>query len=205
MEKLSIEEYIKKEIYLRVKELTSHSDIYFPDHLILVANNCLSYGKEFEKDNDVDPILCEIAGLVHDIGYTERYEEIEGDHIIKGVSLLENLLPEFGINGYYLEKIQDCVYTHDGNLHRSKFSKYDKPPLENIIVNDVDSMCLFEWPINSIINFSERLRPGKSKIEILSSIINHANKTFDYIYHEYFKELAKPKYESFIKKLEEEI
>ena len=205
MEKLSIQKNIKKRLYLKIKELTPHSDIYFSDHLTLVASNCLNYGREFEKNNDVDPILCEIAGLVHDIGYTEKYEEIEGDHIIKGVILLEDLLPKFGITGYYLEKIQDCVYTHDGNLHRSKFKKNEELALENIIVNDVDSMCLFEWPINSIINFSERLRPEKSKIEILSSIINHAHKTFDYIYYGYFKQLARPKYESFVKKLENKL
>lgn len=201
MKKLSIYKNRKKNLYQVVKELTPHSDIYFQDHILLVANNCLHYGKEFEKNADVDPVLCEIAGLVHDIGYTKKYEEIEGDHITRGISLLGDLLPKFGITGYYLEKIQDCVYTHDGNLHRSKFKK-NEPPLENIIVNDVDSMCLFEWPIESLIEFSNRLRSGRSQKEVIKGILDHANKTFLYIYHEYFKELAKMKYEKFVRELE---
>ena len=202
MEKLLIKKDIRRSLYSKVKELTPHSDIYFSDHLILVSGNCLHYAREFEKNVDVDPVLCEIAGLVHDIGYTEKYEEIEGDHIIRGVSLLENLLPKFGITGYYLEKIKDCVYTHDGNLNRSNCLIKGQPPLENIIVNDIDSICLFEWPIKSLIEFSNRLRPGRPIKEIITGIIEHTHKTFDYIYYEYFKELAKTKYEKFVRELE---
>ncbi|MEK6914447.1 MAG: HD domain-containing protein [Nanoarchaeota archaeon] len=202
MKKLEITEEKRIMIYAMVKNMTPNSDIYFEDHVRPVARNCFIYGKYLSKrDNKIDPIVCELSGLLHDIGYTKRYESDEKDHIIRGIRIAPDILKEIGIDDYYMERIVDAIWTHDGNLNRSK---YKKIPLENYILNDVDAMQFFDWPLPSLTEFACRLKPNKKEENIIKGILEHTKLTFNYIEMRYFKNLAKPKYESRIEELEKE-
>lgn len=199
MDKLIIPEPTKQNLYNKARELTAHSDIYFPNHVLLVAKSCLRYGKIFEMTGqELDPVICEITGLFHDIGYTEKYEPEEKDHIAKGVRLTPKILEESGIISCYSDRIVDCIRTHDGNLNKTHHGIDGQPKLENIVVNDVDSMALFDWPIKNLIMFvEERLKLDNP----IKRIEEHANITFNYIHHDYFKFLAEPKYRIFLEQL----
>lgn len=199
MKNLTISKETRIGLYEKVRELTSHSDLYYKYHVEPVAKNCFKYADSDKIPVGLDQTICELGGLLHDIGYTENYESNEGDHIKRGVEISEEVLKKFEIIGNFAERIKDCIWTHDGNLHRSKFLKYGSPPLENIIVNDVDALTFFEWPIDKLIEFvKDRLRiPNYEEI-----ILKEAEKTFGYIHNPFFQQLAKNKYRIFKEKLE---
>lgn len=199
MKKLELTEENRKIIYDKVESITAHSDIYFPDHVRPVARNCFVYANYLSKLEKIDPVICELGGLLHDIGYTKEYEPEEKDHIIKGVKIAPEILKEICIENCYIEKIVDAIWTHDGNLNRSK---YKKTPLENYIVNDVDAMQFFDWPLPSLIEFSLRLKPNRKIKETAFGIIEHTYQTFEYISMPFFIELATSKYEARITELE---
>lgn len=199
MKKLDLTEENRKIIYNKVESMTAHSDIYFPDHVRPVARNCFVYANHLSKKfKEIDPVVCELSGLLHDIGYTEKYESEEKDHIKRGTIIAPEILKEISIEDYSIEKIVDAIWTHDGNLNRSK---YEKTPLENYILNDVDAMQFFDWPLPSLIEFAGRLKPEQSEEDNILSILSHSCLTFDYIHLNYFRELATPKYEGRIKQL----
>lgn len=200
MKKLNIFETQRITIYGEVELITPHYDIYFPDHVRPVARNCFVYANYLsESEKEIDPIICELGGLLHDIGYTKEFETEEKDHIIKGIKIAPEILKKINIKEDYVEKIIDTIWTHDGNLNRSK---YKETPTNNKIVNDVDSMQFFDWPLHSLIEFSLRLRPNRKIKEVASEILEHTHQTFNYISMPFFIEIAKPKYEARIIELE---
>jgi len=200
MKKLNISEPQRIVIYNEVDLLTPNFDIYFTDHVRIVARNCFIYAKHLsESEKKIDPTICELGGLLHDIGYTKEFEPEEKDHILKGIKMAPEILKKINIEEYYIEKIVDTIWTHDGNLNRSR---YIEAPTNNKIVNDVDAMQFFDWPLPSLIEFSLRLRPNRRIEEIVEGILEHTNQTFNYISLPYFRELAEPKYEARKKELE---
>ena len=197
MAELSLSNEQRERLYERVEELTPHSDLYFPDHIFPVARDCLHYGLEFQKSgHNIDPEICHLGGLTHDLGYREP-----GDHIENGIRITSELLEENSIPTDYADRITDCIWTHDGNLDRSEFATNGNPPLENIIVNDVDAIALFTWIPSSVIEFVGRLGiPEPEKW-----LIGHADETFEYIHHPYFKKRAEPFYKQFVKEMQDRI
>ncbi len=199
MKNLTISGETKTGLYKIVKELTPHSDLYYKYHVEPVAKSCFKYADPDRIPIGIDQSICELGGLLHDIGYTEKHESNEGDHIKRGVEKSAEILKEFRITGDFAEKIIDCIWTHDGNLYRSKFLRYGSPPLENIIVNDVDALTFFEWPIDKLVEFIEYRLGIPSYKEV---ILKEAEKTFGYIHNPLFQQLAKNKYKIFKKELE---
>jgi len=197
-----ITEQQRRELYDEVKRATPHSDIYWPDHVFPIARNCRVYAtylsQKLDHPWDINPTLCELGGLLHDIGYTKEYESIENDHITRGVRFARDILTKVGITDEPLERIIDIIWTHDGNLTRSA---YQLPPQENILVNDVDAMQFFDWPFPSMIEFSKRLRSKEEEKEIIRGIKIHADHTYSLMYSEFFKNLARPKYHAFVENL----
>ena len=198
-----ISEEQRKGLYEEVQRITPHSDLYFPDHVLPIARNCFVYSQHLRKTGETShplathPVICELAGLLHDIGYTKEYESNEADHIARGVEMAPRILERFDITGEFAERIVGCIWTHDGHLNRSRYHDLNNF-MDNIIVNDVDAMQFFDWPFPSLLEFSSRLQPRKKELDIQTGLIKHANHTYNLIIHGLFKRLAKPKYEAFV-------
>ena len=189
----------RRGLYGEIRTITPNGDLYYPDHVFPIARNCFVYSRHLKKNGfTTSPVICELGGLLHDIGYTRVYESNENDHISRGVEMVPKILEKYGIVGEAAERITDCVWTHDGNLTRSRISNNSTPPLDNIIVNDVDAMQFFDWPFPSLIDFSSRLKPGRSPSDIAHELVNHAHHTYKLIHHSFFRELAEAKYNAFL-------
>lgn len=98
----SISREKRSQLYKKVESITPNKDIYFPDHVEIVAKKCLYYGKKLQKN---DPLICELGGLLHDVGYTKEYESVEEDHIKRGCKIAYNFLKEFKIDKFYIDRI----------------------------------------------------------------------------------------------------
>ena len=203
MEKLVLSELHKEQMYRRVEHITPHSDIYFSDHIRPTARNCFVYATHLTKsDPTIDPVVCEMGGLLHDIGYSKEFESEENDHIVKGTKMAADILGEINMGKDHIEQIVDTIWTHDGNLNRSR---YKTTPINNKIVNDVDSMQLFDWPLPTLLEFLHRLQPDRSNKEIAKGILDHVHQTFKYISLPFFQDLARPKYEAQVTQLKKPI
>ena len=200
MEKLQISDIKRNQIYREVKKISSSRDIYFPDHVKPVAENCLLYATHLSlKDKTIDPVVCELGGLLHDVGYSNLFESDEKDHIKKGIIIAPDILEDIGVFGVYAEQIIDTIWTHDGNLNRSR---YNLTPTNNIIVNDVDAMHLFDWNLGSLFKFSLRLKPNRPIDEVAKGLMEHVEQTIKYISMPFFRDLATPKYNARMRELE---
>lgn len=200
MTKLEISEEQRTTLHGLAEALYSNGDLYLPEHIRPVARNCKLYATHLaQTDESIDPIVCEIGGLFHDVGYSRVYESAESDHIAKGVEMAPGILAYVGITGDYAEQIVDTIWTHDGNLNRSR---YGEAPLNNQIVNDVDAMQLFDWNLASLMEFSLRLQPDRPTNEVAQGLLEHVHQTIPYITMPFFKELAQPKYDARVRELE---
>ncbi|HJO15050.1 MAG TPA: HD domain-containing protein [Candidatus Pacearchaeota archaeon] len=200
MDKLRISDKERDQIYSDVEIKTAHGDIYFSDHIRPVARNCFLYAAYLRRiDPTIDPIVCELGGLLHDIGYSRDFDSEERDHIIKGTQMAPGILENIGIQENYVDKITDTIRTHDGNLDRSR---YGEAPINNKIVNDVDAMQLFDWNLSSLFQFSLRLKPDRSINKVAEEVLEHVNQTMPYISMPFFQDLAKPKYDARVKELQ---
>jgi hypothetical protein len=201
MDKLQISDGQRDQIYSEVESKTSHGDIYFPDHVDPVARNCFLYASHLARtDSTIDPVVCELGGLLHDIGYSRDFEPEERDHVLKGTRMAPGILDCLGIEGDYRDMIVDTIWTHDGNLDRSAYG--NPAPSNNRIVNDVDAMQLFDWNLASLFQFSLRLQPGRPISDVATELLEHVDQTMPYISMDFFQKLARPKYEARRKELE---
>ncbi len=201
MTNLEISDDQRTTIYGVAESLSSNGDIYFPEHVRPVARNCRLYATHLAtQDRSIDPTVCELGGLLHDIGYSRVFESTESDHIAKGVQMAPGILGHIGVTGEYAEQITDAIWTHDGNLDRSRYG--NPAPLNNRIVNDIDAMQLFDWNLASLMDFSLRLQPGREPDAVAQGLLEHVHQTMPYISLDFFKELARPKYEARVKELE---
>ncbi|MGK0209562.1 MAG: putative nucleotidyltransferase with HDIG domain [Patescibacteria group bacterium] len=150
----------KKEIedaYSFAKKTYANSDIYFRDHIIPVANISRRYATELKAD----PLITELGGLFHDIGYTENYNPKEEDHIQEGIKITSQYLKDTKIPKKTQLQIIDCIRTHDGNLKNNS-------PLENIIVHDIDLMSSIDQTLPMLRLMSKwgiSLQEGISRLE----------------------------------------
>ena len=200
MKLLTVPREVMQSLYARVELLTPHADLYFIYHVEPVARNCLMYAERFRQAGCfVDPVICQLGGLFHDIGYTKEYEVEEKDHIDRGIVITSNILDEYAIGGVYKDKILDCILTHDGNLSRSRYSCNNLIPLENVIVNDVDALCFFDWPFDKLIEFArDRLKAPSLR----ESLRQEAEKTLSYIHNPLFETFATVEHKVFMEKLQ---
>ncbi|MBD3253037.1 HD domain-containing protein, partial [Candidatus Pacearchaeota archaeon] len=187
-------------IYREVERRTAHSEIYFWDHVFPVADGCRTYAEHFLREGqEIDPVVCELIGLAHDIGYDEERDDDSDEHIRRGVIEARDLYGYFGITNPHLDRIIDGIYTHDGNLYRSRYIDDDgNIPLENIVANDVDAIALFEWDVDSVIGY---LRDKLRVSDPVNALIAHAEKTFEIIYDPRFRKIGEPKYQEFLQNL----
>lgn len=175
--------------YLLAEKHTLHSQIYYHLHVVPVAQEAKMTANILKADQDI----CELAGLFHDIGYTEDYSP-EDDHIKKGIVIADKeILPYLDIAEEDKEKILDCIRTHDGNLKQDS-------PLENRIVNDADAFSFFLHPECGLRLYLECFKINETKtIDLLKK---HAEETFSMISLPYFRKKTKPFYEEYHKKIE---
>jgi len=175
-------DFIRDKLYTRTRGIAS-SDIYFRGHLVQVAKNSKYIARELNANQDV----CEIAGLLHDIGYPRYFDRRKEDHILKGIRISEDLLNNLGFDLDTIEPVIDCIRTHDNHLE-------DKSPLENRIVHDTDFIVAMDNIKTSI----ELMREwGFSYLESLDRIKQDVTKKIEWINLKLFKDLAKEKKKEF--------
>jgi hypothetical protein len=186
---MGVYEEIISDSYNFVRENLANSDIYFGGHVKPVARMCKKYSIQFGGN----PFVCEMGGLFHDIGYTEDYSPVEEDHIIQGQEITRDFLTGKGLEGYFLNKIVDCVRTHDGNLDKNS-------PIENVIVNDCDAISYFDQiptMLRLMGRWSVGLKEGIGKLRV------HGVETYSNVSnHPFFRELADERYDVFSKNLD---
>ncbi len=172
-----------------VRENLANSDVYFEGHIKPVARMCRNYAEKFEENE----VICELGGLFHDIGYIDDYNPREEDHIIKGQEITRNFLGETGLEDYFINRITNCIKTHDGNLGKN-------PRMENIIVNDCDAISYFDQ-IPTMLRLMGKWGVGFK--EGINKLRDHGIETYSNVSnHPFFRELADERYEVFSKNLD---
>lgn len=172
------------EAYKFVEENQANSDIYFKGHVLPVAHGC----KEYAPHVGADPFIAELGGLFHDCGYSKNHETNSGDHIINGIKIASEYLNELKVDQNTIVKVLDCIRTHDGNLKPTS-------PIENVVVNDVDSIMFFRHPQTS---YDLLKRFDFDNPEILERMRTHADKTLKIIHNSFFKDMGEKAYAGFL-------
>lgn len=174
-----MDEKIIENIYKDTKKVIANSDIYFYGHAVPVARMAKRYAIQF----GADPLTCEIAGLLHDIGYSEKYDLDKKDHIVKGVKIAKEILMKYSFKKNDVQKIISCIQTHDNHLKKNS-------SLENVIVHDSDLLVAFD---SIPVNVALMGKWGVSYSDALDRIEEDIKKKITWIHHHYFKDLAKDK------------
>lgn len=155
----------------------------FEAHLVPVARTSRFYAKQFNASADI----CELGGLLHDIGYGPNYEPSKENHIENGIVIASKILNGVGIDEDYARRIVDCIRTHDNHLVPGS-------PLENIIVHDSDLIVAMD----SIASNLDLMKGwGVPYFDALDRIEKDVQKKMTWIHHPYFKELAMSKQPKF--------
>tara|TARA_Y100000310_G_scaffold322897_1_gene382564 strand:- start:676 stop:1269 length:594 start_codon:yes stop_codon:yes gene_type:complete len=157
----------------RFARMNSQSKLYFLHHECKVAWG----SNEVAKELDANPDISEIAGLMHDLGYSVD----TGDHIQASVDLASRALAEFGVGYDEANKIKSAISTHDSHLDVLS------TPLENVVVNDVDAGSFFrfyrgmaQWMYREIMTSGT---PRSRLADTKSALLDHADETESYMSH----------------------
>jgi Predicted HD superfamily hydrolase len=98
-------------------------------HINRVEAFCL----EIQKEEGGDPLVLQLAALLHDVGIIKEHEE-GGDHAVYSVDIAFEFLSKVGLEKEIIEAITGCIRTH-------RFSAGEIPEtLEARILQDADRL-----------------------------------------------------------------
>ncbi|AKB47303.1 metal-dependent phosphohydrolase [Methanosarcina sp. Kolksee] len=98
-------------------------------HINRVEALCL----EIQKEEGGDPLVLQLAALLHDVGIIKEHEE-GGDHAVYSADIASEFLSRTGLGKEVIEAVTSCIRTH-------RFSAGEKPDsLEARILQDADRL-----------------------------------------------------------------
>jgi putative nucleotidyltransferase with HDIG domain len=153
---LGIVEVIRKGVR-KDCERKAYLSVFFDEHIVPVAEFAKTLAKRLGADEEV----CEVAGLLHDIGIIFSGHK---DHNISGAKEAELLLSELKYPQRKIDKVIHCIVAHSGGVKRET--------LEANCVYYADNMAVIDrFPfthsrfLREIKDSSEALRRTKEEIE----------------------------------------
>ena len=195
-------------LYDEVRERTAHNGVYFYDHTWLVGLDSRFYAQssgflcslrkneklpERIRNSIPNPDICELGGILHDIGYSEDYESDPKVHIERGIVIAREIMEEFGVPEELRKPVLSCIETHD-----DKFFPGNYLPLENMIVHDINALNYFKFNVPRKIEYwgSNLGHP-----QPIRGIRRRARYVYRHIFLDYFKELTTSLKDDFIGEL----
>lgn len=98
-------------------------------HINRVENLCL----EIREEEGGDPLILQLAALLHDVGVIKEHEE-GGDHALYSADIASEFLSKTGLGKEIINAVTGCIRTH-------RFSAGEKPDtLEARILQDADRL-----------------------------------------------------------------
>ncbi len=98
-------------------------------HITRVEALCL----EIQKEEGGDPLVLQLAALLHDVGVIKEHEE-GGDHAVYSAEIALEFLSKTGLEKEVIEVVTGCIRTH-------RFSAGESPEtLEARILQDADRL-----------------------------------------------------------------
>ncbi|MGB9926996.1 MAG: HD domain-containing protein [Methanosarcina sp.] len=98
-------------------------------HINRVEALCL----EIQKKEGGNPLILQLAALLHDVGVVKEHEE-GGDHAVYSEEIASEFLGKAGVGKEVVETVAECIRTH-------RFSAGEKPAaLEARILQDADRL-----------------------------------------------------------------
>ena len=98
-------------------------------HINRVEALCL----EIRREEGGDPLVLQLAALLHDVGVIKEHEE-GGDHAVYSAEIASEFLSKAGLGKEVIEAVTGCIRTH-------RFSAGEKPEtLEARILQDADRL-----------------------------------------------------------------
>ena len=144
-------ELIKKEFdnYVKSYNMNNYDINYKYRHSYRVYKLCERISKSLEL-NDEDILLCNIIGLLHDIGRFEQLKEFSSykdanlDHADFGVKLLfdEGLIDNFNIDKKYYDIIKFSIRNH--NKYEIEETNDDRKLMFAKIIRDADKIDIIK-------------------------------------------------------------
>jgi len=124
------EKALVKQIITQVKQNTPQ--FFFDNHVEIVGERAKAWAIRF----GADPVVCTLAGYLHDIGYTRKPASDRRTHIENGMVIAKRWLTS-KTSEAVVDKVVSCIDTHDGYLKENS-------PIENQVVSDVDATVFLE-------------------------------------------------------------
>ncbi|MAF51225.1 MAG: hypothetical protein CMH64_03990 [Nanoarchaeota archaeon] len=160
----------KKQLWDFARE-NSQSHLYFIGHESHVAWE----SRRMAPKLDADPDICEISGVLHDLGYSVDPKH----HIRESQGLATTALKEAEVDPSTTYRIVHSIATHDAILDPFRV------PMENVVMNEVDAGCFFRhymglarWMYNDLLN---KVEQPERLPKVKTSLLEHAIETETYI------------------------